>query len=153
MAMASVNITCTHCGKTFEHRKSCYNRREADQHEAWARENVTLCPECRAAQKKAALLEKLPTLPAIEGVSEKQVAYADSLRTKYIDDHMVEVKQYQQITRTLTPEEQAALEAACKAQGIDPADAVRVTVEQMQLQKTEIAMTETSARKIIDALK
>lgn len=153
MALAKVEITCTHCGKTFEIRKTCHSRQEADSYEAWARENVTLCPECRAAQRKAEQEAKQPTLPTIEGVSEKQIAFAASLRARYITNHPEEVKQYQTITRTLTAEEQAALEAACKANGIDPADAISYTVREMQLEKTEIALTETSARKIIDTLK
>lgn len=153
MALARIEITCTHCGKTFENRKVCYNRQEANNYEDWARKNVTLCPKCHAAQWIAEQEAKLPALPAIEGVSDKQIAFAANLRAKYIINNPAEVKAYQTITRTLTAEEQADLEVACKANGIDPADAIRVMVEEMGLQEVEIALTETSARKLIDTLK
>lgn len=157
MALAKVEITCTHCGKTFEARKTCYNRKDADNYEAWALENISLCPECRAAQKaaeqEAAAQRIAEALPTIEGVSDKQIAFAASLRAKYIANNANEVNEYRMITRKLTAEEQAALEAACKENGIDPAEAVRYTIKEMQLEKIEAALTETSARKIIDMLK
>lgn len=153
MAIASVNITCDHCGKTFEHRKRCYNRAEANQHEAWARENIELCPTCYAIQRNAEFEGNHPELPQIEGASAKQIAYASSLRAKYIINHPTEGKWYKEITRQRTPEEQMELEEKCKENGLDPAGAVRGAIEEMGLQNMEIAMTETSARKIIDALK
>lgn len=98
MAIASVTITCTCCGKEFEHRHQCYNRRDADQYEAWASRNITLCPECQKAQyeeqknaERAKACEPY-TLPALTG-TERQIAWAEKLRASWI----AEVEDY--ITR------------------------------------------------------
>lgn len=47
MAKAEITLTCRDCGKRFKWTKDCYNRKEANEAEAWAEENITLCPECR----------------------------------------------------------------------------------------------------------
>lgn len=90
MAKASAVCTCKVCGKEFAKEKICYNRREADNFEEWAKENCTECPDCYKArieaeqvEKSGALKEKY-NLPEIVGVSEKQTAYANSLRDEYI---------------------------------------------------------------------
>ena len=90
MAKASVMCKCEKCGKEFKKEKICHNRREADRFEEWAKENCTECPECykariesQKAEKAKALKEKY-NLPEIVGVSEKQVAYANSLRDEYV---------------------------------------------------------------------
>lgn len=87
MAMAIVDLVCKECGNHFQHRKECYKRSDADSYEEWAKQNITLCPEClRAAARQkqedqAAKLEQENELPALEG-SEKQVAWAVSIRAK-----------------------------------------------------------------------
>lgn len=97
MAKAKVTCRCEACGNTFEHARICRNRREADSYEKWAAENITVCPACYAASKKAAAKSKLDAyiadnfdaehpLPEIIGVSEKQIAYAASLRSKFIGE-------------------------------------------------------------------
>lgn len=87
MAQANVYITCTECGKEFRHTKICYNRDAAKSYEEWARENITTCPECYKAAKKAE--EKATEEKALEGVelvalegTEKQVAWATDIRRK-----------------------------------------------------------------------
>ena len=46
MAQAKINVICETCGKEFTHTKVCYNRKEADSYEEWAKENITVCPDC-----------------------------------------------------------------------------------------------------------
>lgn len=46
MAKATAICTCATCGDTFRKEKACYNRREADEFEAWAVDNITECPSC-----------------------------------------------------------------------------------------------------------
>lgn len=53
MAKATATCTCATCGTTFVRTKICYNRREADEWEAWAAENITECPACYAASRRA----------------------------------------------------------------------------------------------------
>jgi hypothetical protein len=91
MAMASVKLICKKCGNEFTWRRNCYNRRDADNSESWARENVTLCPECAAEVRREA--EAAKQAEAVKGLSvelpenltgsEKQIAWAKDIREKY----------------------------------------------------------------------
>lgn len=91
MAQARITLTCSCCGKSFEHRHTCYNRREATSYEEWARDSITLCPDCYVAARRKAEMERfmasLPDgyqLPELTGVSDKQIAYAARLRESFI---------------------------------------------------------------------
>lgn len=159
MAIAKLDLVCTECGEAFVHRKECWNRRDADSYEIWARNNVTLCPACarkeREAQKRAdamAMLEKYgATLPAIEGVSDKQVAYAEALRVKHLIDKSHEVKAYCLTMAALNDEEQRKeMETVAAEQGttVEAATAEWLT----KVRKTHLVMTCSSAREIIDGL-
>lgn len=94
MAMATVEIRCTVCGETFTHSKNCHSRKEADSYEAWAAENVTVCPHCYAEQKRkeaekraAEREEKAAKYPLCElSGTEKQVKWANSIRAKFVDE-------------------------------------------------------------------
>ena len=90
MAKASIMCKCEKCGKEFKKEKICHNRREANEFEEWAKGNCTECPDCYKARieseraEKSRVLKEKYNLPEIVGVSEKQVAYANSLRDDYI---------------------------------------------------------------------
>lgn len=86
MARAIATCTCKHCGKTFEKVKFCANRKEADSFETWAKDNCDECSDCFKArmQKMNDEFYAKYQLPEIKGVSEKQIAYAESLRKKLI---------------------------------------------------------------------
>lgn len=92
MAKARIELTCAKCGKTYWREKICYNRREADEWEAWMASNpaANLCTECWRAEKIAeehARLEHVTeglALPELTG-SEKQVKWAIDLRAKKIE--------------------------------------------------------------------
>ena len=43
MALAKAACRCATCGNEFEFRKKLRNRKEADNFEAWAVENITEC--------------------------------------------------------------------------------------------------------------
>lgn len=55
MAKAIVMIKCPRCGREYEYRKDCCNRKEADSFEEWAKDNMTdrLCPACYEEEKKS----------------------------------------------------------------------------------------------------
>lgn len=59
MARADAHCKCEICGAEFTMYKYCYNRRDANQYEEWAAENITLCPDCYAKQRE----EKKKTSP------------------------------------------------------------------------------------------
>lgn len=92
MAIARFDLVCPTCGKTFEVRKQKNNRTECERFEAWAKDNPWDCPECYKAdmeaqrEREAERLEAKYQLPAVEGVSAKQIAYARDLRREHFRD-------------------------------------------------------------------
>lgn len=89
MALAKITITCTECGREFDHRKQVRNTTEAEKYEAWAAENVTMCPECyrkqmqadKDANNAAAVSDALSiNMPELCG-TDKQIAWAMSIRS------------------------------------------------------------------------
>ena len=52
MAVAKVECTCEYCGEKFFKKKTCYNRKEADSWEEWAKKAFTECPECYGKRVK-----------------------------------------------------------------------------------------------------
>lgn len=94
MAIARITCTCEICGGTFDHRHECYNRRQADEYEAWAADHITVCPECyrkRKMEERAAELASIreeiagAELPDLTG-TEKQVAWAWKLRLEFLEN-------------------------------------------------------------------
>lgn len=99
MAKARANCTCATCGAEFVYEKICYNRRQADEFEAWAEDHITECTECyrarmererqeRAEQHRAENREneeksEMIGLPELEG-TEKQKAWASTIRLEWI---------------------------------------------------------------------
>lgn len=90
MAVARVTLVCPVCGKEFEAERKCMNRKQADSWEEWAKDSGMVCSDCYRAQKHASVAEKAAemvarfNLPEINGVSEKQIKYANDLRNKFL---------------------------------------------------------------------
>lgn len=142
MAKATVKLICATCGQSFEISKICYNRTDANNWEAYMsdRDDCT-CSECYKKAKQAEceaekqkfvedVYSKLP-LPQIEGVSEKQVKYAEDLRIKFV--------------RTYEQNEGERL--------IKSIYTGKFLSDEKRKEIAQLIRTETSARKIIDALK
>lgn len=176
-------LKCEHCGKEFEHIHTCRNSTEAGTYEAWARENLTTCPDCYAARKRAHQLDAVSTytssfseqhpLPKITGVSEKQIAYASSLREKFIRDNLMkiqlDVNRFFEIADKIKPEncDESGRELMRKAAAdagkpfeiwftTYRADRLRRYFSLMysaDIAKIETIFSENAASKIIDALR
>lgn len=85
MAIASVTLKCTVCGKEFEIRKNCFNRSDADSYEEWAKDHIDTCPECKKAARIAAEEDKVGEWKTVELTgSEKQIKWANDLRRECI---------------------------------------------------------------------
>lgn len=116
-----------------------------------------LCPECykaflRQEDKEAAeevLSESKLTLPALTG-TEKQIAYAEELRNRYIRDSVYYISVYARIKRIVdkNPDKVARAFASC---GYDFEKAYTNYQEKIKL--TELVFTETDAAKVINAMK
>lgn len=159
MAIAKVEITCKDCGRTFTHRKECYNRREAEEYEAWAIRNIDTCLGCKKKAMDAQQMESLDAiltkygaqLPAINGVSEKQIKYAEDMRIRYLASELGKVEKYCRVMQTLNdPERAAKFAGICSENGITVEDAIRQSMQAMYLDKVMLMMTETEARMILD---
>lgn len=161
MAIAKITLTCTECGKTFEHRKECRNRADADSHEAWAKENIDLCPACYRAQQQqraqAAVLAALEshgiTLPQLTGASDKQIAYAQSVRIRTLADSLSMLDAYvsfQDKAQTASADPEFAKQ--CEAHGLSVAEAITQARHARCLDKLHLALTAATARDILDNL-
>lgn len=182
--MAKVRMTCKceNCGKEFEHIHMCRNTKDAEDYEKWAKENIAICPECYAEQKRMekenkrkaymAEIEDEHKIPEITGVSEKQIAYAERLRSLFIDDlatYNVNLKKFFQGANEIKFEKMTEKEHAMAAEA---AEKVGKTAEEWfeerrnmvlaratnlgnpaDVKKVETIFAESNASKIIDALR
>lgn len=94
MAKATAICRCATCGKEFEYVAYKNNSSAARDFEKWAAENIDECPECRekriAAEREeqnriSAEAAQTKGWPELTG-TEKQVAWATSIREKEIGD-------------------------------------------------------------------
>lgn len=161
MAISRIDITCDTCGENFEHRHESRNRREADSYELWAIENITTCPTCRrkaaresaAAALDATLANLGVTLQPIEGVSEKQIAYACSVRQRVLSADLRAIEKYHRgMSRLQAPEVLEKTRKACEEHGVTLEDKLEHDLKRSGLYRVHIAMTSTSAREILDKL-
>ncbi len=162
MAKATAHCTCERCGSEFIKEKTCHNRREADDYEAWAERNITVCPECyrtemaeirasEMAKRKEAL--KAIILPAIEGVSEKQKRYAESLRSKVLyGDYQIE-KKLDLMNDLIDGIDLEKLDEICGATGETRETVIVKSLKHYGLDKIYIALHYEKAGDIIKALK
>ena len=125
MATVTVTCTCRHCGKSFEHRASRRNTREAENYAAWAKDNITQCRDCYYAatlSKAEALVEEL-ALPQITGASDKQISYAVAERAIYLANNADRLRELAQRINDMPNSQLPALIATAKrATGRLPAD-------------------------------
>lgn len=162
MAIAKIDIICTECGRTFTHRKECHNSREAESYSAWAANNIDTCPECykkqRSEQKTSAIAvvldESKIKMPELTGASDKQVAYAVSVRERYLANNISKVKGYCKVQQLLTDAEQVAKFASiCEARGMTLEEGIQHDMRAMGLTTVQLMLTSNSAREILDANK
>ena len=184
MARVKMTLTCKCCGELFEHIHFCRNSSEAASYEEWAKDSVTVCHDCYRAAKNAKQTEKLNAymddledkghkLPEIIGVSDKQIAYAASLRRQFVLEYLlkynVNVDRFLSMAKKLHPENISAdartkLEAAAAAAKQPFADwfagyraeHLRRTahlLDATDAAKIETVFNESNASKIIDTLR
>lgn len=153
MAIAQFTLICPTCGKEFEVRTVRQNRTACKEFEEWARKYPWNCPECFKAEAKAeraADTERIEAkyhLPAIEGVSEKQIAYASRLRYEAFKDREKDIDKTIELQSELTDEQ---IQQICEACSVDRSEIPRLSFETMLLGKIYSLLTESRASKIID---
>lgn len=103
MAKARATCTCATCGKVFEVTTIRQNTREASSFEKWAEANITECRDCEAkriaekrAEESAQAAENANERgwPELQG-TEKQVAWANTLREQELAEYIERAKALQ----------------------------------------------------------
>ena len=101
MSKVKMVITCAQCGNEFVHTHMSYNSKDAEQYKMWAEKNITICPDCykanlesSKAEKASAIISELNIPESIEGVSEKQIAYANKKRNAYICENADRIRKF-----------------------------------------------------------
>lgn len=158
MAIASITVTCSTCGNSFTHRKECRNRRDADSYEAWASTHISECPSCARDRRNADASLKLAntlaalgrTLPVIKGGSDKQIAYAESVREQYLAARLNDVTRYHKGMQN--PDAMAAAISACEESVLPLEECIAHDLKKIGLYGVHIALTSASARDILDNL-
>lgn len=154
MARAIAECKCATCGGTFEKIAFKYNREQADSWKAWAEENCTTCPECwkKEQDEKGKALASEYGLPEITGVSEKQIAYAETLRARYMLNSEHELKKLTEMLNELHTEHQTEFEAMLTELGKSEAEYLAQRTRKIGLGKAYALLTTGEARQIIDEL-
>lgn len=148
---------CEICGKEFVKTKNCRNRSEADNFEQWAKDNCTECPDCYAERVKkeradnaAELVKEFGWQEEIQGVSDKQIAYAKNLRDKYITENAAKIRTVIEGLNTLSKEK---MEEFAKKRGITVEKGIENTYRAYYVVEAYTLKAENKANVIIDLLK
>lgn len=159
MAIAKVTLICANCGNEFVHRKECWNRTDADNYENWATTHIDTCPECYkkslAAEKESILFDTLKTcgykLPNLSGVSDKQIAYAEKVRARYLSNNIERIMAYHEgMEQTKDPAYMIAFAAECKKHGLTIEDGLMQSIKDAHLDTVHLLLTCESAKEILD---
>lgn len=99
MSKVKMVNACAQCGNEFVHTHMSYNSKDAEQYKMWAEKNITICPDCYKANlenskaaKAAAVIAELNIPESIEGVSDKQIAFANKKRNAYICENAYKIR-------------------------------------------------------------
>ena len=161
MEIATVECKCRTCGKMFTVHRKCKNSAEVSYFEDYAKDRCDECKDCYFARQKAEALEKAQRiieenhLPDITGKSEKQIAYANDLRNRYLseieDFQIKKVKKAIKIIGTDAWNAQIK-EAADKLYGGDVEAATKIVLQKELIYKYYYIWQESDAGRIIDIL-
>lgn len=152
MAVATVQCVCDTCGEKFEIRRKFKTRKEADNWEAYMDGKTDTCVSCWKKEKedRDAKTAAKYNLPAIEGASEKQIAYAEKLRNKYVAEKTEKIDYYLKIIEKTKTEEYLD---ACEKANQDPKEYLDKFLKHKRLEHIAELMCEKQASAIIDMCK
>lgn len=118
-------------------------------------EKEALCPECykKQQEERAKALAAEYNLPEITGVSDKQIAFAEILRTRYLINYEAELNKLTSLLHELHTEHQTEFEAILANLGQPEAEYLAQRTRKMGLGEAYTVLTTGEARQLIDALK
>ena len=140
------------CGHTGEVQLFGTNK-DRERKIKWYEESA-LCPECykRQQEERGKALAAEYNLPEITGVSDKQIAFAESLRGRYLTNYEHELEKLTEIMHELRTEHRAELDAMLTKLGQTEDEFFAQRSHKRGLGKAYTVLTTGEARQIIDAL-
>lgn len=95
MPSGSASCKCDICGDSFTQSCDEINCEMLEERIDWYSKHHCICPSCFQKLKKREMLttmekieELFPTLPTITGKSGNQIAYANSLRSRFMEKYL-----------------------------------------------------------------
>lgn len=140
------------CGHTGEVQLFGTNK-DRERKIKWYEESA-LCPDCyrKQQEERGKALAAEYNLPEITGVSDKQIAFAETLRTRYLLNYEAELNKLTALLHELHTEHQAEFEAMLAKLGQSEAEYLAQRTRKMGLGKAYTVLTTGEARQLIDAL-
>jgi len=117
-------------------------------------EQSALCPDCyrKQQEERGKELAAEYNLPEITGVSDKQIAFAATLRTRYLVNYEAELNKLTSLLHELHTEHQAEFEAMLAKLDQSEAEYLAQRTRKMGLGKAYTVLTTGEARQLIDVL-
>ena len=144
-----VTFSCGHTGEV----QLFGTNKDRERKIKWYEESA-LCPECykKQQEERGKELAVKYNLPEITGVSDKQIAFAETLRTRYLINSEHELKKLTEIMHELRTEHRAELDAMLTKLGQTEDEFFAQRSHKRGLGKAYTVLTTGDARQIIDAL-
>lgn len=144
-----VTFSCGHTGEV----QFFGSNKDRERKIKWYEESA-LCPECykRQQEERGKALAAEYNLPQITGVSGKQIAFAESLRGRYLTNYEAELNKLTEIMHELRTEHRAELDAMLAKLGQTEDEFFAQRSQKRGLGKAYTVLTTGDARQIIDAL-
>ena len=155
MAKATAYCTAKHCCASLEKTLRFYSRSEAASWIKTAANRYDECSDCYKARKISEQDAKIACLglPQISGVSDKQIAYATSLRRSFAYSNFDRMDIAQQIRDFNVDELKQCFDADGKDMPTDISDARRALSVRYDVKKEYKLCIISEASKIIDLLR
>lgn len=152
MEKIHVNCNCKNCQCEFIFEKTCENGLEAEKAKKWAARYKKICPVCLEKEREQQRAERAQMLglPQVIGCSNKQIAYAEKLRDRYIVANMEYVLSAKEHLEKIDP---ARVERIAKQWGLENEMCIPEAFKGVGMYEEYICLTEENASKIIEVLK
>ena len=144
-----VTFSCGHTGEV----QLFGSNKDRERKIKWYEESA-LCPECykKQQEERGKALAAEYNLPEITGVSDKQIAFAEALRGRYLTNSEHELEKLTEIMHELRTEHRAELDAMLTKLGQTEDEFFAQRSHKRGLGKAYTVLTTGDARQIIDAL-